>query len=140
MGQQQLLLVVLVVIIVGIATVVAINTFSGAGANANLDAVRADLAAIAASAQSYYLKPANMGGGGKSYDGITFEGFAVPGELSEDGMELTNQNGTYTFVTRSGNTLTIQGEPSYEDNPTLQISNDGADEIDDFSLTEVEEE
>lgn len=40
MGQQQLLLVILVTIIVGIATVVAINTFSSAADSANLDAVR----------------------------------------------------------------------------------------------------
>ncbi|MDZ7806938.1 MAG: hypothetical protein U5K71_07465 [Gracilimonas sp.] len=53
MGQQQLLLVILVTIIVGIATVVAINTFGSAADSANLDAVRQDVATIAASAQGY---------------------------------------------------------------------------------------
>ncbi|MDZ7715010.1 MAG: hypothetical protein U5J95_02240 [Balneolaceae bacterium] len=48
MGQQQLLLVILVTIIVGIATVVAINTFSSASDSANVDAVRGDLLNIAA--------------------------------------------------------------------------------------------
>ena len=47
MGQQQLLLVILVTIIVGIATVVAINTFGTAADNANIDAVRNDMTAIA---------------------------------------------------------------------------------------------
>jgi len=50
MGQQQLLLVILVTIIVGIATVVAINTFGAAADSANLDAVRQDMGSIAASA------------------------------------------------------------------------------------------
>ena len=62
MGQQQLLLVILVTIIVGIATVVAINTFGTAADNANIDAVRNDMTAIASGAQSYYMKPAMLGG------------------------------------------------------------------------------
>jgi len=57
MGQQQLLLVILVTIIVGIATVVAINTFGSAADAANIDAVRNDVAAIASGAQGYYMKP-----------------------------------------------------------------------------------
>ena len=55
MGQQ--LLVILVKIIVGIATVVAINTFGSAADFAAQDSVRQDLASIAASAQGYYMRP-----------------------------------------------------------------------------------
>lgn len=72
MGQQQLLLVILVTIIVGIATVVAINTFSSAADSANLDAVRQDVANIAASAQGYYMKPTQLGGGGQTFASVTF--------------------------------------------------------------------
>ena len=47
----------------GIATVVAINTFSSAADSANLDAVRQDLAQIGSSAQAYYIKPTMLSGG-----------------------------------------------------------------------------
>jgi type II secretory pathway pseudopilin PulG len=71
MGQQQLLLVILVTVIVGIATVVAINTFGSASKSANIDAVNNDVASIAASAQAYYTKPSMMGGGGNSFSPVT---------------------------------------------------------------------
>ena len=66
MGQQQLLLVILVTILVGIATVVAINTFGSSNVNANRDAVRNDVAAIATAAQAWYIKPEMLGGGNNS--------------------------------------------------------------------------
>lgn len=137
MGQQQLLLVILVTIIVGIATVVAINTFSSASESANLDAVRNDLVSIAASAQSYNMKPGMMGGGAGSFDGITFRNFAVPGTDSEAGSVLTNTNGIYTITAAAGDVLTIQSVPANSNNPTVQISNaDGTNQFD-FMITEV---
>jgi Tfp pilus assembly protein PilE len=81
MGQQQLLLVILVTIIVGIATVVAINTFGAAADSANVDAVRQDLASIAAAAQGYYMKPEMLGGGGRTFEGITFNDIAFGARL-----------------------------------------------------------
>src|SRR5690554_5364639 len=101
MGQQQLLLVILVTIIVGIATVVAINTFSSASDNANIDAVNQDLATFAASAQGYYMKPTMLGGGGNSFANISFKKIAFP--ASSDNISGTgdviafNDNGLYTI-------------------------------------------
>jgi Tfp pilus assembly protein PilE len=126
MGQQQLLLVILVTIIVGIATVVAINTFGAAADSANVDAVRQDLASIAASAQGYYMKPAMLGGGGRSFEGITFNNFTFPGTIAAGGLSATNENGTYTFeapgtdaqeftvtaVPASGGSVSITIEPN----------------------------
>ena len=94
MGQQQLLLVILVTIIVGIATVVAINTFGSAADAANIDAVRQDLASIAAAAQGHYMKPAMLGGGSRSFENFSFETIAVPGEVT-DAANMTNENGDY---------------------------------------------
>lgn len=101
MGQQQLLLVILVTIIVGVATVVAINTFSSAADAATLDAVRQDLAQIAASSQAYYMKPDMMGGGGNSFDGITFNDITFGGEIT-DGQNATNENGSYSIPSNAG--------------------------------------
>lgn len=67
MGQQQLLLIVLGVIIVGIAVVVGINVFTASSANANVDAVIADLTNLASMAQQHYRKPAALGGGGNAF-------------------------------------------------------------------------
>ena len=138
MGQQQLLLVILVTIIVGIATVVAINTFGSAADSANLDAARQDLASIAASAQGYYMKPDMMGGGGNSYTGMTFRNINFAAEtVNADGDVATNANGTYTITAASDDVLTVTVDPANEANPTLQISNASGADATDFSTTEV---
>lgn len=99
MGQQQLLLVILVTIIVGIATVVAINTFGSAADNATVTGARQDVAQIAASAQSWYMSPAMMGGGGQSFQGLTFEDIAFGADSLATGDPLTAYSAyaTYTF-------------------------------------------
>ncbi|MDZ7693670.1 MAG: hypothetical protein U5K69_21555 [Balneolaceae bacterium] len=113
MGQQQLLLVILVTIIVGIATVVAINTFSTAADSANLDAVRQDVASIAASAQGYFMKPGMLGGGGQSFAGITFENitFGAKG-VTATGDAAQNENGRYVITSANATTLVITAHPA----------------------------
>jgi Tfp pilus assembly protein PilE len=128
MGQQQLLLVILVTIIVGIATVVAINTFGAAADSANLDAVRQDVAQIAAAAQGYYMKPNMLGGGGRSFDDITFTdiAFAASG-VSADGLTAENENGRYVLESVTGNAqeFDITAYPSSGDNYTPSTITDG---------------
>lgn len=137
MGQKQILIAILVTLIVGIATVVAVNTFSETAKSANLDAVRNDLITLAASAKTYYLKPVVFGGGGNNFDNISLEGFAVPGTVNEAGDELTNENGTYTIEASAGDTLTIRGVPSNKNSPALEISNVGSGDMEDFTITQV---
>lgn len=117
MGQQQLLLVILVTIIVGIATVVAINTFSSAADSANLDAVRQDVATIAASAQGYFMKPKMLGGGGNSFADITFTAMAFPSDsLTNSNKTAHNVNGTYAITGTPGVNLVIEATPSSTSN------------------------
>lgn len=111
MGQQQLLLVILVTIIVGIATVVAINTFSSAADSANVDAVRNDLGSIAASAQGYYMKPEMLGGGGNDFSSITFNDITFSGTVNND-TEAQNENGTYTISGRQTGQFTVTAAPA----------------------------
>src|SRR5690554_3090233 len=114
MGQQQLLLVILVTIIVGIATLVAINTFSSANESANVDAVRQDVITFASSAQGYYMKPTMLGGGGNSFNGITFKQVAFPAkneDIAANGLSAFNSNGLYTIST-DDTTLTVTAIPS----------------------------
>jgi len=113
MGQQQLLLVILVTIIVGIATVVAINTFGAAADSANVDAVRQDVAQIAAASQGYYMKPNMLGGGGRSFLTITFDHFAFPAAIiSENGLSAENENGIYVISAPGADQFTITAHPS----------------------------
>lgn len=111
MGQQQLLLVILVTIIVGIATVVAINTFSSAADSANLDAVRNDVASIASGAQGYYMKPSMMGGGGQSFSSITFNDISF-GADTVSGTEAANANGVYVIGNRVDTSFTVTAHPA----------------------------
>ncbi len=126
MGQQQLLLVILVTIIVGIATVVAINTFGAAADSANLDAVRQDMAQIAAASQAYYMKPTMLGGGGRSFDGITFNDFAFAASgISTDGATAQNENGRYVISDDDATDFTLTAHPASDDAYQPGTINDG---------------
>lgn len=103
MGQQQLLLVILVTILAGVATAVAINTFSSAAENAARDALHQDMASIAAAAQSYYIKPKLMGGGSNSFNGINFNNLPLSTDsLADAGLTAFNTNGRYTLSVEAG--------------------------------------
>jgi type II secretory pathway pseudopilin PulG len=120
MGQQQLLLVILVTIIVGIATVVAINTFGTAADQANIDAVNNDVATLASAAQGFYMRPAMLGGGGRSFNtggpdntGVTFRGLAFPSiGISENGLTVENENGRYILSDRTADSFRITAYPA----------------------------
>ncbi len=112
MGQQQLLLVILVTVIVGIATVVAINTFSSASEAANRDAVTNDVVAIAAAGQSFYIKPVMLNGGGNTFTGIGFDDIAFAGTyLPATPTAAINANGYYV-ITPSAATFTVTAHPA----------------------------
>lgn len=133
MGQQQLLLVILVTIIVGIATVVAINTFGTAADQANIDAVNNDIATLASAAQGYYMRPDMLGGGGRTFNDITFEGLAFPSTFTnnEGTPTAVNENGRYELHDIGGQAFTIHAFPaSSEDyapaeDPTTAASTGG---------------
>jgi Tfp pilus assembly protein PilE len=114
MGQQQLLLVILVTIIVGIATVVAINTFSSASDTANVDAVRQDLLSMSAAAQQFYMKPEALGGGGQDFGGITMRDMSFAGNINGD-LTASNQNGNYEIPSApadGASSFTINATPA----------------------------
>ena len=117
MGQQQLLLVILVTIIVGIATVVAINTFGSAADQANVDAVTNDIATLASAAQGYYMRPEMLGGGSRQFTGLTFEGLAFPANgVSADSSTAQNENGRYEINNITATSFDIIANPSSGEN------------------------
>jgi len=135
MGQQQLLLVILVTIIVGIATVVAINTFGTAADQANIDAVTNDVAALASAAQGYYMRPGMLGGGGRTFDGtgtpespgISFDGLAFPATAigGDESRTAVNENGRYIIDFVNGQDFTIIAHPSSCEGYTPGIGGEG---------------
>lgn len=121
MGQQQLLLVILVTIIVGIATVVAINTFGTAADQANIDAVNNDIATLASAAQGFYMRSIMLGGGGRSFNagpGINFDGLPFPSTAvgGENNRTAVNENGRYVIDDVNHVSFTIYAYPSSGNN------------------------
>ena len=96
MGQQQLLLIVLALIIVGI--VIAIQLFSSNAIESKRDILIKETTAIATLALQYYKKPAEMGGGGKS-----FLGWTIPPPM------VTTYNGNFMTASVTNNQVIITG-------------------------------
>jgi Tfp pilus assembly protein PilE len=105
MGQQQLLLIILGVIIVGVAVVVGITMFQDNAVDQNRTAVIGDLTTLAAKAQQYYAKPVSLGGGGKSFAGLSTDSTSL-GILASTAF-TNNANGTYTIKTAGTSTQVV---------------------------------
>ncbi len=99
MGQQQLLLIMVGLIIVAIAVLVGISMFQDNAVDHNRAVVIADLKTLASKAQHYYSKPAVIGGGGRSFAGLSVDdGISILA-----GPSFTdNANGTYTILPPGG--------------------------------------
>ncbi len=103
MGQQQLLLIVLGTIIVGVAIVVGINMFNTGAVNAERDALLQDVNNVASSAASFWRKPNALGGGNRSFVGVT--------DVTTFGSDSSNANGVYIMssVTATSFVVTATG-------------------------------
>ncbi len=112
MGQQQLLITILVTIIIGIATIVAINTFRGASEAANVDAVRQDVIHIATMVQTYLQRPKMLGGADNLYN-FTFKDISFNADSIEayQGKKAINRNGLFV-ITGVGNGIEITVHPA----------------------------
>lgn len=99
MGQQQLLLLILAIIVLGVATMLGIDLFVQNSAEANQQALTRDVLTIAGRALAWYKRPAELGGGGRSYASITIAKMNFP---------AANANGSFS-ISGSGNTATITG-------------------------------
>ena len=117
MGQQQLLLLILAAIIVGIAIVMGINMFGENAVQANQDAVTQDVLTIASRAQGWYRRPAQMGGGGRTFTGL---------DLADINFQAANDNGAYALSGIAAGQFTVTGtgtEDGDSDNQALSEQN-----------------
>jgi hypothetical protein len=100
MGSQQLLFVVLSVILVGIAVALAITLFQANMVESSRDSITNDLLYFATRARDYYWRPATLGGGNRTFIGVTFS------KLSN---MTSNDNGRYFIASTSQHELVIVG-------------------------------
>jgi hypothetical protein len=88
MGSQQLLLVILGVVIVGIAVAVGVSMMSAQNTSSRKDAMVTELEVLAEDARAFFIRPASMGGGGRTYTHYT-----IPSKL------IHTTNGVYSCTT-----------------------------------------
>jgi len=101
MAQQQLFLIILGVIIIGAMLGMAIVVFTDNSASSNRDALANDLLTLGARAQHYYKQPRMMGGGGRSFTGLTIDALT---------SKPVNDNGSYTVTTADDSALVVEGQ------------------------------
>jgi len=98
LGQQQLLLIVLAIIIVGIAIAVSIQLFRSNAIEAKRDILIEETTTLGVMALQYFKKPAELGGGSKS-----FVGWTIPSQM------VTTANGYFLISTVSATQVIITG-------------------------------
>ncbi len=76
MGQQQLLMIVLALIIVAIAIAISISLFRSNAIEGKRDILIEETSSVGVMALQYFKKPAELGGGGRS-----FVGFTIPNQM-----------------------------------------------------------
>jgi len=78
MGQQQLLMIVLALIIVAIAIAVSISLFRANAIEGKRDILIEETTGLGIMALQYFKKPAELGGGGRS-----FVGWSIPSQMNQ---------------------------------------------------------
>ncbi len=131
MGQTQILMIVLSVIIVGIAVAVGITQFGESAVQANQDAVVANCQRMVSASAQHYRKPTSMGGGGRTFTGIT---------LATLNMASSDDTGSYD-INGSGTDLEIVGvglEPNSDGNVAqVNMDYDATDSSTTTAITKV---
>jgi len=115
LGQQQLLMIVLAIIIVAIAIAISIQLFRSNAIDAKRDILMNECSNLATIAISYFKKPSELGGGGK-----TFNGWKVPNQLvnTVNGSYLAEVNSNQVVITGTG-TEVVTGNDSIKVQTTV---------------------
>ncbi|HTX19156.1 MAG TPA: hypothetical protein VMG34_10900 [Bacteroidota bacterium] len=96
MGQQQLLLIILGVIVVSVAVIVGIGVYQDHAVDRDRAAILVDLKILSSKAQAYYNRPMSLGGGSRSYVGLTADARGI-GLLAGQNF-IDNANGSYSIA------------------------------------------
>jgi hypothetical protein len=71
MKTKQLLLILFILVLVGVAMTVALTRSQAKAVEANCKALTNDLLFYAAKAREFYWRPSALGGGNRSFSGVT---------------------------------------------------------------------
>ena len=115
MGNQQILIIVLGMIVVGITISVALILVNENAISSNRDAMSTDLMNIAVRAQQYYNTPSAMGGGGRTFFGLTADSVGMSKLVSTE--MINNGKGRYS-IRAAGN----QQRVIFESVGTVELS------------------
>ena len=107
MRYQQFVILILAAVFVGTAIIIGVNMFKEREVDINKNAVLKDCMTLAVRAQQWYRTPKILGGGGRSFTGITLEEVQFP---------ALNENGSFQVVVNDTNQVTVIGTGS-EPNP-----------------------
>lgn len=111
MGQQQLLLVILVTLLVGLAIILALSAMNEGAKSAALDGIRSELLELSVEAQGYFVRPTGMGGGGRTFYGISFNDLSISAEVTGVENEIaSNMYATYTISDHTQSEFLITAE------------------------------
>ncbi len=89
MGSQQILMIIVGVVLVGVAIAVALSLFQANVVEASRNAIIEDLLFLAGRARDYYLRPAALNGGNRSFIGLNIRMLT---------LKPDNDNGRYFIV------------------------------------------
>ena len=89
MGSKHLLLILFILVLVGVALTVAITRSQAKAVETNCNALMNDLHYYAAKAREFYWRPSTLGGGNRSFSGLT---------LAKLSMVSLNANGRFFIV------------------------------------------
>lgn len=89
MGQHHILLIAFGTIILSAAVVVGMNVYAIGSLNSEIDALMIDVNSVAASATSYWRMPVALGGGARSFEGVS--------DVTSFDSDLSNMNGTFVL-------------------------------------------
>jgi len=96
MGQHQLLTMLLATIIIGIAIVRGMDMFAQDHRSAQEDQIREQLLNVATHAQDWYRRPAALGGGGRSFAGISWTKLNITAQSIDATFTMSNkQQGSF---------------------------------------------
>ncbi len=101
MGQQQLLMIVLALIIVAIAIAISISLFRSNAIEGKRDILIEETTSLGVMALQYFKKPTELGGGGKSFLGLT-----IPYQM------VTTANGNFMTANIQADEIRITGTGS----------------------------
>jgi len=111
LGQQQLLLIVLAIIVVGISIAVSIQLFRTNAIEQKRDLLIEETTSLGYMAIQYFKKPAELGGGSKS-----FLGWSIPSQMvkTANGNFMTSTVSTDQVIITGTGTEVVTGIDSIE--------------------------